>query len=61
MAKGARAAVILGGCKQGEIWKEAAYAYGRNLGIAFQVSFGLCLLDPRTQLSRQLLACGRHS
>ena len=38
MAKGARAAVVLGGCKEGEIWKEVAYAYGRNLGIAFQVS-----------------------
>lgn len=38
MAKGARAAVILGGCKEGEVWKEVAYAYGRNLGIAFQVS-----------------------
>ena len=29
MAKGARAAVVLGGCKEGEIWKEVAYAYGR--------------------------------
>lgn len=37
MAKGARSAVVLGGCKEGEIWKEIAYAYGRNLGIAFQV------------------------
>jgi hexaprenyl-diphosphate synthase len=39
MAKGARAAVVLGGCTEGEIWKEVAYAYGRNLGIAFQVRF----------------------
>ena len=38
MAKGARAAVVLGGAKDGEIWKEVAYAYGRNVGIAFQVS-----------------------
>ncbi len=40
MAKSSRAAVILGGCGEGEnVWvKEAAYAYGRNLGIAFQVS-----------------------
>jgi hexaprenyl-diphosphate synthase len=38
MAKGARAAVVLGGCKEGEVWKEIAYAYGRNLGLAFQVS-----------------------
>lgn len=37
MAKGARAAVVLGGCKDGDIVKEVAYAYGRNLGIAFQV------------------------
>ena len=37
MAKGARAAVVLGGAKEGEVWKEVAYAYGRNLGIAFQV------------------------
>ncbi|KAG6807705.1 hypothetical protein H0H92_006655, partial [Tricholoma furcatifolium] len=36
MAKGARAAVTLGGCKEGDIWREIAYAYGRNLGIAFQ-------------------------
>ena len=39
MAKGARASVVLGGCKEGEIWKEVAYAYGRNIGIAFQVCF----------------------
>jgi len=37
MAKGSRAAVVLGGCREGEVWKEVAYAYGRNLGIAFQV------------------------
>ncbi|KIM43429.1 hypothetical protein M413DRAFT_443370 [Hebeloma cylindrosporum] len=37
MAKGARSAVVLGGCREGEVWKEIAYAYGRNLGIAFQL------------------------
>jgi len=37
MAKGARAAVVLGGAREGEVWKEVAYAYGCNLGIAFQV------------------------
>ena len=37
MAKGARSAVILGGCKQNEILKEVAYVYGRNLGMANQV------------------------
>lgn len=46
MAKGARAAVILGGCKEGEVWKEVAYAYGRNLGIAFQVSSILAISSP---------------
>ena len=46
MAKSARAAVILGGCggesgKSAEWVKDVAYGYGRNLGIAFQVS-ALC-------------------
>jgi hexaprenyl-diphosphate synthase len=46
MAKSARAAVILGGCGQGRnAWvKEAAYAYGRNLGIAFQVRLRVFVL-----------------
>jgi hexaprenyl-diphosphate synthase len=37
IAKSARASVILGGCGAGEAWKDVAYAYGRNLGIAYQV------------------------
>ncbi|KAF9045793.1 terpenoid synthase [Hymenopellis radicata] len=37
MAKGARGAVVLGGCQEGQIYGEVAYAYGRNLGIAFQL------------------------
>ena len=37
MAKAARSAVILGGCPEGNILREVAYLYGRNLGIAFQV------------------------
>jgi hexaprenyl-diphosphate synthase len=43
MAKSARAAVILGGCggKDAEWVKDVAYGYGRNLGIAFQVSISL--------------------
>ena len=45
MAKGARSAVVLGGCQEGEIWKEIAYAYGRNLGIAFQVCFNPFVTD----------------
>ena len=36
MARALRATVMLGGCVQGEIWREVAY--GRNFGIAFQVS-----------------------
>ena len=51
MAKGARAAVVLGGCKEGEIWKEVAYAYGRNLGIAFQVSILPIAPPSRTDLT----------
>ncbi|BGP38383.1 coq1 putative hexaprenyl diphosphate synthase [Rhodotorula kratochvilovae] len=43
IAKSARAATILGGCgalqgwKDGDRVKDAAYEYGRNLGIAFQL------------------------
>jgi hexaprenyl-diphosphate synthase len=45
MAKGSRAAVVLGGCREGEILKEVAYAYGRNVGIAFQVSLQVFYLS----------------
>jgi hexaprenyl-diphosphate synthase len=39
LAKSARAAVILGGCGGESQWvKDVAYGYGRNLGMAFQVS-----------------------
>ena len=37
MARAACSAAVLGGCVRGEIWRDIAYAYGRNLGIAFQV------------------------
>jgi hexaprenyl-diphosphate synthase len=37
IAKGARASVVLGGARDEELWKDVAYAYGRNLGIAHQV------------------------
>lgn len=43
IAKSARATTILAGCgirqgwEPGELVKDAAYAYGRNLGIAFQL------------------------
>ncbi|KAH0591196.1 hypothetical protein H2248_001288 [Termitomyces sp. 'cryptogamus'] len=35
MAKGACASVALGGCS--DHWQDAAYTYGRNLGIAYQL------------------------
>lgn len=54
MSKGARAAVVLGGCREGEIWKEVAYAYGRNVGIAFQV--GCIVLLPLVR-TNAFLAC----
>ena len=44
IAKSARASVILGGCGAEEAWKDVAYAYGHNLGIAYQVcSFNVVL------------------
>lgn len=52
IAKSTRATTILGGCgvrqgwAEGEKVKDIAYTYGRNVGIAFQVSFqpiALCL------------------
>lgn len=55
MAKGARAAVVLGGCDEGEVWKEVAYAYGRNLGIAFQ------LVDDVLDFSASSSALGKPS
>jgi hexaprenyl-diphosphate synthase len=70
MAKSARAAVILGGCgkaDEGEVverrkeqTRDAAYAFGRNLGIAFQVSSAPTRgirggLPERMQLSRAAL------
>jgi hexaprenyl-diphosphate synthase len=39
VAKSARGAVVLGGSRNAEIWRDVAYAYGRNLGIAHKVSF----------------------
>lgn len=53
IAKTVRASVVLGGTREGELWKEVAYAYGRNIGIAFQVSPSIPL--PPTQ-SHILLA-----
>jgi hexaprenyl-diphosphate synthase len=38
IAKTVRASVVLGGTQEGELCKEVAYAYGRNIGIAFQVN-----------------------
>ena len=58
IAKSARAAVILGGCREGEIWKDVAYAYGRNLGIAFQVRPQASCLSPNLNTSSSSTACG---
>ena len=54
LAKGSRAAVVLGGCREGEIWKEVAYAYGRNLGIAFQVR---AIIIPSEHTSESYASC----
>lgn len=45
MAKAARATVVLGGCRAGDTFREVAYSYGRNIGIAFQVSCLTCCLS----------------
>ena len=37
MTKGGIVGVVLGRCKDGGAVKEIAYAYGKNLGIAFRV------------------------
>ncbi|KAG6879442.1 hypothetical protein C0992_002573 [Termitomyces sp. T32_za158] len=38
VAKGARATAILGGCAHDTaIWRDVAYAYGRNVGFAYQL------------------------
>ena len=59
VAKSARAAVVLGGSTDMELWKDVAYAYGRNLGMAYQVCIFLVScpffdLPPRGSLSRTL-------
>ena len=51
MAKSARSAVLLGGAGRDEGLKDVAYAYGRNLGLAFQVR------HPRRRHSEPLLTC----
>ncbi|KAG2046317.1 terpenoid synthase [Suillus hirtellus] len=50
--KRVRAAVVLGGCREGEVWKEVAYAYGRNLGIAFQTTDTLDFSSSTAQLGK---------
>lgn len=57
MAKGARASVVLGGSKEGEVWKEVAYAYGRNLGIAFQVRILVLTKRPSLMRLSRILFC----
>ncbi|PPR06137.1 hypothetical protein CVT26_005359 [Gymnopilus dilepis] len=60
MAKGARSAVILGGSQEDDIWKEVAYAYGRNLGIAYQLledAADLRNISPGLATGAMLFAC----
>jgi len=49
MAKGARSAVVLGGAMDGDIWKEVAYVFGRNLGFAHQVRGAVVRLEDITE------------
>jgi hexaprenyl-diphosphate synthase len=62
MAKFSRASVVLGGALPGseadEMLKDVAYAYGRNIGIAFQVH--LCFYMPTVVLIIQSDATARR-
>ncbi|KAG1786114.1 isoprenoid synthase domain-containing protein [Suillus variegatus] len=55
MAKGARAAVVLGGCREARRGRKWPYAYGRNLGIAFQ------LIDDTLDFSSSTAQLGKPS
>lgn len=35
MAKDTYSAIVLGGCIQGEIWREITYIHSQNLNIVF--------------------------
>lgn len=67
VAKSTRATTILGGCgvrqgwAEGEAVKDVAYAYGRNVGIAFQVSLWPMGSKRANELITVLAACGRHA
>ncbi|TFK77509.1 terpenoid synthase [Pluteus cervinus] len=37
MAKGARAAAVLGGCREDDLWGDVAYNFSRNFGTAYQL------------------------
>ncbi|KAL0580703.1 coq1 putative hexaprenyl diphosphate synthase [Marasmius crinis-equi] len=62
-AKGARASVVLAGCKEGTtdaLWREAAYIFGRSFGIASELSedlsrFGSPATSPPPLLAAPLL------
>lgn len=57
IAKSSRATTVLGGAGEKQGWiegeriKDIAYSYGRNLGIAFQVSIGLSSFRVRHQIA----------
>ncbi|KAF8640835.1 hypothetical protein AX17_000484 [Amanita inopinata Kibby_2008] len=68
MAKGARASVVLGGCKENDTLKEIAYVYGRNLGFAKQLmddasdyEYGLNGVRPGLATAPVLYALEEHS
>ncbi|KIK70498.1 hypothetical protein GYMLUDRAFT_253872 [Collybiopsis luxurians FD-317 M1] len=48
LAKAGRAAVILGGSTEGEIWKEVAYMYGLHIGFANQLMKDINSLEKDT-------------
>ncbi|KAG6810907.1 hypothetical protein H0H92_009837 [Tricholoma furcatifolium] len=59
MAKGVRASVVLGGCDgDASVWKDVAYAYGRNLGIAYQLVEDTLEYDARGEGSSRGLVTG---
>ncbi|KAG6878164.1 hypothetical protein C0993_011237 [Termitomyces sp. T159_Od127] len=56
MAKGACASVVLGGCSRDTaVWKDVAYAYGRNVGIAYQLAEDILAGPARARVTGPVL------
>ncbi|KAG6884554.1 hypothetical protein C0992_006093 [Termitomyces sp. T32_za158] len=56
IAKGARAAAILSGCAHNTaMWQDVAYAYGRNVGIAYQLVEDMLRNPARARVSGPIL------